>query len=55
MPDITMCDNEYCPLSKECYRFCAVPSEYQSYSTFEFDLTAWECKYFMQINPKEDK
>jgi len=31
MPDITMCSGAGCPLKKDCYRFTANPSDYQSY------------------------
>lgn len=34
MPDITMCTNKDCQLSKDCYRFNAVPSGFQSYQKF---------------------
>jgi len=32
MADITMCDNEKCPLRMECFRYRAIPNPYrQSY------------------------
>ena len=32
LPDITMCADKECPLSKQCYRFTAEPNEFrQSY------------------------
>ena len=34
--DITMCANEVCPMREECYRVRAKPSEYQSWSNFEY-------------------
>ena len=39
MPDITMCNNEDCPLSWVCWRFNAPPNvPNQSYQTFEYEL-----------------
>lgn len=35
MPDIAMCGNEDCPSAKECYRFRAKPSDWQSYMDFQ--------------------
>ena len=29
MPDISMCDNQSCPMRHECYRFMAVPNPYR--------------------------
>lgn len=31
MPDITMCDDEGCPMKDRCYRYLAKPSKWQSY------------------------
>ena len=31
MPEITMCHGKDCPLKDLCYRFKAIPSQYQSY------------------------
>ena len=54
MPDITMCNNEKCPLNKTCYRFTAIPNEYsQSYAEFKpfIDdvLDFVDCEYFLEI------
>lgn len=35
MPDISMCENITCPLKSTCYRFTAVPNDYQTYGSFE--------------------
>ena len=35
MPDISMCNNNTCPLAKTCYRHEAIPSDWQSYANFE--------------------
>ena len=37
MPDITMCNNDTCPLRKDCYRHEAEPNPYrQSYTMFKY-------------------
>lgn len=49
MPDITMCADEECPLRLKCWRYCAAPSERQSY----FAQTPREgaiCEYFWDIH-----
>lgn len=50
MPDITMCLNENCLSRKNCYRFMAIPDDYQSYSLFENSFNKDKCKYFWKIN-----
>lgn len=35
MPDIGMCLNHECPLRDACYRYRAIPSEWQSYAAFK--------------------
>ena len=35
MNDITMCNNDDCPLADKCYRHEAIPSDWQSYANFE--------------------
>jgi len=53
MPDISMCLNgEKCPKSKHCYRFCAVPDSWQSYS--DFYVNNDRCEHFLKIE-KGDK
>lgn len=38
MPDISMCQNEACPLKKNCYRYTARPSSFlQTYGYFKPD------------------
>lgn len=34
--DITMCSSEYCPYKNKCYRAQAKPSDYQSWSNYEY-------------------
>ena len=45
MPDITMCLNNNCPRKTRCYRYCAVPSDWQSFAHFEHK----ECENFREI------
>jgi len=53
MPDISMCQNEECPLKKKCYRFTATPSPLlQTYAYFKPDEDG-KCEYFW--NNKEYK
>jgi len=59
MPDISMCQNETCPLRDKCFRFMATPSRYQSYSMFEWEHLDHElgkvihCNDFFKItNPR---
>ena len=47
MPDITMCANKNCLVRELCYRYCAIPSDYQSISIFEPDDNG-VCRYFWQ-------
>lgn len=49
MPDITMCSNSECPFRNHCYRFRAVPSEYQSYTRFEPDADG-RCESYIEIH-----
>ena len=36
MADITMCTSKNCVMGEKCYRVRAKPSEYQSWSNFEY-------------------
>jgi hypothetical protein len=47
MPDITMCLNKECPMRNECYRYRAIPNEYQYYSTFTPEEE--KCEHFYPI------
>jgi hypothetical protein len=52
MPDITLCDNSECPLSKDCWMYNCPPSEYrQSYATFEpiQEGDKVSCEYFIHV------
>lgn len=48
MPDISMCTNDLCPKAKECWRHEAEPSEWQSYTCFNYMVTekGVECVHF---------
>lgn len=48
MPDITMCNNNKCPMRENCYRFKAEPSDYQSYFRQSPDKDG-ECEYFWKL------
>jgi hypothetical protein len=49
MPDISMCENEDCPLKYSCYRYMAEPSEWwQSYADFKPDEKG-ECKDHLPV------
>lgn len=40
MADISMCDNQDCPLRTMCYRFTATPNPYrQAYADFKYSFT----------------
>ena len=46
MPDISMCKDKSCPVSKLCHRFTATPSEYrQSYVVWPKYWKDW-CKLY---------
>jgi hypothetical protein len=58
MPDITMCSNNECPLKENCYRFKAIPSDWQSYSSFnpvKDNKYQYTCDHFMKIHEKQIK
>ena len=45
MPDISMCDSKTCTLKENCYRYTAIPCDYQSYGSFEQNKDG-ECDYY---------
>lgn len=51
MPDITMCNGTDCPHKKNCYRFTATPSEYQSYF-MEPPIKDGKCNHYWGDNPE---
>ena len=48
MPDITMCANKDCLVRELCYRYRAMPSDYQSISLFTPDSNGL-CRWFWQV------
>ena len=57
MPDITMCINKSCPLRSKCYRYRAVPSNWQSFANYQPTTVAKQpgkyetnCDYFWEID-----
>lgn len=46
-PDITMCDNNECPLNKTCYRYQAYPNQHQSYAHFE--PIDGQCEHYWEV------
>jgi len=53
MPDITMCDNQKCPLRNTCFRALAQPSAWQSWSVFEEHNG--KCEYHIEHVPHTKK
>ncbi len=55
MPDITMCNGNYCELAKTCYRYKAEPSEYrQSYFVKPPNINN-QCDYYWEMDTKLTK
>lgn len=59
MPDITMCVNIECPFRKQCYRYRAIPSDFQSYANFDTRVVklvggvALQCDNFWEIKTEK--
>jgi hypothetical protein len=49
MTDNAMCQNNECPIRDKCYRYRAIPSNWQSYSLFTFQ--DGKCDDFWKIEP----
>jgi hypothetical protein len=55
MPDITMCQDNECPMKNKCYRFTATPSKYgQSYFA-ETPREDYYCDYFYPIKSQSSE
>ena len=52
MPYISMCVNERCPRTTECYRYRAKPNGWQSYAKFDGGK---DCEYFIKYRGKSEK
>ena len=53
MSDITMCEGIDCPIRSHCYRFKAIPEDYQHYfikTPYEYDY----CDKFISTKEEED-
>lgn len=50
MPDITMCNDETCPIRNECYRFRAIPSEHRQAYFVDSPREGDKCNEFTPIN-----
>ena len=63
MVDLTMCCNRDCPLRAKCYRYRAVPDDYQSFAFFKPDDKPFggygdkvlECEYFWRVDEIKDR
>jgi len=53
MPDISMCENQTCPLKETCYRFKAIPNTHQSYADFKPDEKG-KCDYYYPIKNRKE-
>jgi len=54
MPNITMCQNNECPIKESCYRYKAIPDpRYQSYAIFKYDSDTDECYHFIEENQND--
>lgn len=54
MPDITMCENDDCPLNDHCWRFNSPPNQYyQSYQKYQpqidEELDEVDCKFYIKF------
>jgi len=46
MADITMCMGNNCNKKKKCYRYTAIPDQWQSWSSYDEIKKAGHCEYF---------
>lgn len=55
MPDITMCMNIECPFREQCYRYRAIPSDFQSYADFQpkMEHKTFDCDNFWDIKGRK--
>lgn len=54
MPDISMCENNICPLSNSCYRFKAIPNIFrQSYGGFKPNDEQTNCEHYIKATDEE--
>ena len=63
MCDLTMCCNRDCPIRNKCYRYRAIPDDYQSFALFKSEERfikrtnnkVPECPYFWELDVRVDK
>lgn len=54
MPDITLCKDETCKIKKDCYRYTAIPGEYQSYFMNSPRKNSDKCEFLIKNRRKGD-
>ena len=55
MPDISLCQNEACPLKETCYRYTATPNKkLQAYGWFKPDEEG-KCDHYLNYNEYKDE
>ena len=52
MPDISMCEESTCPLSKTCYRYLATPNISQWYAMY---TPGEDCESYININERTER
>lgn len=52
MPDIAMCANTTCKSKETCYRYRAIPDEYQTMALFDPGRKK-KCDYYYKIQPHD--
>lgn len=51
MSDMTMCVNVRCPRKHFCYRFMAIPTHHQPYTSIE-NIDYDQCDFFIEIGKR---
>ena len=55
MADITMCNNDKCPLRQKCFRYMATPSPYwQPYYCMDEEEPVEDCMYFWEFKDSDE-
>ncbi len=49
MPDISMCKGTNCTIKETCYRYKAIPSDWQSYFTESPIKDNKTCDYYLEL------
>lgn len=53
MPDIMMCASKNCTKRENCYRFTAIPNDFQSYADFEEDCMNFSHRNQLELSGNE--